>query len=377
MLENQIYETSEEKIKDLENEVVRLKKQEKILQEEKTKFRTIFENANDEIVLLDANGVVMDINYKVEEIFGYKREEVIGRNFAQFDFLSTEDLIRTLDLFDELLNGRPGKLLELDFFRKDGSVVFIEVNPKLVKNKNQTQSILAIIRDVTERKQAEEHIQELTQQIIKAQEAERQRISRDLHDNMAQDLSSLKITCETLFDHYPDISDELKSKVSEMSKILTRSITSVRDLTYNLQPPSLDQLGLVQAVYQHCIDFSDRTGIHTDFFSAGMDDIKFDFDTEINLYRIIQEALNNVRKHAHATHVRVRLLASYPSIILKIEDNGLGFCVEGRITKAAIEKRIGLKSMKERACLLQGEFKIQSLKNMGTEVYVEVPYKER
>ena len=159
-----------------------------------------------------------------------------------------------------------------------------------------------------EQKRAQEHIHALTQELIKAQENERQKISRDLHDHIAQDLSSLKIGLDTLFDDQPAISCEVRGRVAELSGILQGSITAVRDLAYDLRPLGLDKLGLVRTVFQYCEDFSDNHGINVDFVSAGLDEFEFDFNTEINIYRLIQEALNNIMKHAHADNVSIPCL---------------------------------------------------------------------
>ncbi len=229
-------------------------------------------------------------------------------------------------------------------------------------------------RDVTEAKKAEKHIQVLTQEIIKAQENERQRIARDLHDNVAQDLASLIISSDSLFEGYTDIPPEVRGRVMGFSRILKKSIGSIRDLAYDLRPPSLDELGLVRTLARHCEEFSETTLISVDFYSAGLEKLELDFDTEINLYRLIQEALNNVKKHSCANLVTIRLVASFPDIILRIEDDGKGFDLEERIIEALHEKRMGLKSMEERVKLLKGEFTVRSREGEGTMILAKLPY---
>ncbi|MFC1822846.1 sensor histidine kinase [Thermodesulfobacteriota bacterium] len=230
--------------------------------------------------------------------------------------------------------------------------------------------------NVIERKKAEKQVRLLTQQIIRAQESERQMISRELHDRLAQDLSTLKIIIETLFDNYPDVSSQIRIKVSEMSEMLQRTIMAVRDLSYELRPPSLDDLGLIQAVYQFVEDFSEKTGIDVEFTSAGLDEVELDFDTKINLYRLVQEGLNNVLKHADASHIVLKMITSPPNIMLRIEDNGNGFDVKKRLATMDNEKRMGLRSMEERVRLLGGRMNIQSQLGKGTKIFIEAPIKE-
>jgi signal transduction histidine kinase len=229
--------------------------------------------------------------------------------------------------------------------------------------------------DVTDQKQAKEHVHTLTQELIKAQESERQRISRDLHDNLAQDLSSLKIGFDTLLDNRSEAPPETRQRVSELSKMLQGIIMAVRDLAYDLRPASLDQLGLVRTVHQHCEEFSDKSGLKVDFFAGGIDDSRVGFDTKISLYRLIQESLNNVKKHADASQVTIRLIASFPNIILRIEDNGKGFDVEDRLASAANERRMGLRTMEERVALLQGKMRVESRPMQGTKIFIQVPYR--
>jgi signal transduction histidine kinase len=138
----------------------------------------------------------------------------------------------------------------------------------------------------------------------------------------------------------------------------------------------LDEMGLVQAIFQYCHDFSENNGINVDFHSAGMKALTLDFDTEINLYRLIQEGLTNIKKHADADHVTVRLVAAFPNIILRIEDNGKGFDVQKRMATITKEKRMGIRSMEQRAKLLQGKMEIQSKSMQGTKISITLPYKE-
>lgn len=451
-----------------------------------TPIKMLFENANDGIVYLDKNAVIRASNKKIEDLFGYSRDEVLGRQFMEFAIFSPDDMKNTYDVFLESFDGKLPPLLEFEGFHRNGRRFFLEINPTLIKEKNQIVGIVAIIRDISHRKQAERerarlidiieatpdfvitydacgnisyinkagrslfnlepgedtmhapangvrdalpalacpgiwagentltlknnrplhvsqvvmahtpgkdenphfstimrdiseqkhnenHIKDLTHHLIRIQEDERARIARDLHDNLAQDLSTLKIQCETLFDPDADVPACIRKKISHMSWLFKKTIDSVRDITYNLRPSSLHELGLVNTLYQFCDDFQ-NTRRFVSFHTAGMQKVKLDFDTEINLYRITQEAFSNIRKHAEADSIKVNLTASYPNIILQIEDNGKGFELSKRKKELIHEKRMGLKSIEERVGLLNGTFRIQSKQSIGTMLHVEVPY---
>jgi signal transduction histidine kinase len=136
-------------------------------------------------------------------------------------------------------------------------------------------------------------------------------------------------------------------------------------------------MGLVRTISRYCKDFSSKSGIKVGFYSAGFNEPQLDADTAINLFRVVQEALRNIWKHANATYGTVRLEGLFPHIILRIEDDGKGFDVDVRSVMALSEKRMGLWNMKERVGLLKGKMTIQSSPKEGTRILVKVPWKEK
>ena len=230
-----------------------------------------------------------------------------------------------------------------------------------------------LTNEIKERKKAEAQIHALNKQLLKVQEEERHRLSRDLHDEVAQDLSTLKIGWEAFIDNTEIANSGTEKDTLKMSQLLQRSIQAVRDMACELRPPGLDEFGLVKTCKLHCEDFSFIHSVKIDFLSAGLDDLKLDYDLQINLFRLLQEALNNVRKHAGAKKVNVKLVASHPNIILRVDDDGCGFDVQERLKTAKIEKRIGLQSMAERVKLLDGDMEIKSQPGKGTKIKIEIP----
>jgi PAS domain S-box-containing protein len=255
----------------------------------------------------------------------------------------------------------------------DGKVRDIRVLP-IFDDEGKVVAIVEHLRDITDQKQANEQIRSLSQQIIKAQEDERQMISRELHDRVAQDLSTVLIGLNTISDHLPNVTPEVQKKALEFSEILKETINVVRDLSFDLRLPGLDGIGLIPALSMYCKEFAEKHSLNVDFQSSGMKDLRLDFETEMNLYRLIQEGLNNIHKHAAASLATVKFVGTCPNIILRINDDGKGFDVEKRSGTAYSEKRMGLRSMAERVRLIQGEMTIQSQPMKGTRIFIKFPY---
>jgi PAS domain S-box-containing protein len=314
-------------------------------------------------------------NKAMYNMVGYKPGSLFGKS-VRLLYPEDEEFARAnRELYRGIKKTGTGEI-ETRWVKKDGSIIRCYLQSTPLDPSKPEKGIIAAAVDITDQKRAEEHIHFLNQQLMKTQESERQVLSRELHDSVAQDLSAAKIYCDLLLDHplkskYP----ELKQKISNISGALHNSIHAVRNLAYNLRPSYLDDMGIVEAVSQYCKDFSHNNGLNINFRAIGMENLKLDFDTEINLYRLMQEGLNNIKKHANARQATIRLLAAFPCIILRIEDDGRGFDVKKRLAAAQQEKRMGLRSMEERVSLLGGQMRIHSRISEGTKIFIEVPNK--
>ena len=218
---------------------------------------------------------------------------------------------------------------------------------------------------------SEENIRMLTQELFRAQENERKRIAMDLHDNVAQEISALKIFISKFASLHSD------ANTKKINTLLERSISSIREILYDLRPVELDQLGLVKSLYKLSKKFSKETNIKLKFFSSGFNNVTFNPDAEINIFRLFQEILNNIRKHAKAKKVKINLIASYPNFLMCIEDDGVGFNVEEKTIEAVKNKRMGLQTIKERTYLLNGKLKIDSTPGKGTKFKIEISLKDQ
>jgi len=357
--------------------VVRKNRLEQSLLKSEKRFQDMAENTSDWIWEMNAQGKYIYSNPVVKDIIGYSYDEVIGRYF--YDFFSSEnkELLKAR-IFELMAKLKPIESFDNIVLRKDGVEVIMEISgvPCLDKSEN-IFCYRGISRDISERKRNESRIQQLSQQLLKAQETERQMISCELHDRVAQDLSASKIECDMLFKNEPTLDAPAKAKLLEISKRLQGSINAIRDLSYDLQPPTLAEMGLLKALEIYCEEFSNQFGRKVDFQSAGLNLFKLDADTEIHLYRLVQEGLNNIRKHADSEKAVVRLLGVFPNIILRIEDTGKGFDVKARELALGDEKRMGLRSMKERVNMLGGQMTIQSNPMQGTKIYIKIPFQEQ
>jgi PAS domain S-box-containing protein len=345
------------------------------LQMSERRFRHLFNSVPIGLYRTTPGGEILDANPALLGILGYPDlDSLLQANTIQI-YLNPNDRIQ--------LQHR----LEQDGFvhdftvqmrRYDGRIIWVAINVRIIRDNDLQKTYYdGAMLDISDRKLAEEHIHSLSQQLMKAHEDERQMISRELHDRVAQELSSLKIASDSLLDNQPSVSAEIRQKIAQFSSILDGTITSVRDLSYDLRPPGLDDMGLGPALSMYCDDFSEKSGVQVDFTSAGIDNFTLDPDIQIHIYRLIQEGLNNIRKHADASRAVVKLVGSFPNIILRIKDNGKGFDVAERARSSDSRKRMGLRSMAERVNLLNGRMTVESRPMQGTKIDIKFPYQEK
>ena len=361
-------------------DITPIRQAQKALKYSEEKFRAIFEQSPIGISLTDSNFNLIDTNRSALEIFGISDMSSINKmNFSK-DPNASDNVMEQLKSSKTVqyeITYDFEKIKQKNFYKTEKSgTIFLYMNVTRLGGEGSKlfNGIMIQYQDITRHKQAEQQIHELTQRLITAQENERQRISRYLHDRVAQDLSSIKIGCETIFDQDTHVPDSIRHHIFHWSGILKDTISVVRDMSYDLHPAGLEQLGLIQTLSNNCEGFTDKTGIPVEFLTAGLDDIDLNFDTQINLFRVIQEALNNIASHAQASHVMIKLVRSYPHIMLRIEDNGKGFDINRQTLSSLATKHIGIQSMKERIRLLNGSFEIQSQPMKGTKIHIKIPF---
>jgi two-component system, chemotaxis family, sensor kinase Cph1 len=222
---------------------------------------------------------------------------------------------------------------------------------------------------MVERRAADAQVNELLRRVVSAQEIERQRISRDLHDTFGQQLTALRLNLES-FKEQLSQQPELQERISQ-TQLIARQIDSDLDfLAWELRPAMLDELGLASSLEGFIADWSAQFGIAAEFHTAGLTAVRLPPEIENNLYRIAQEALNNVYKHAEAGRADVMLEYRDKSVVLIIEDDGKGFNPNEKIN---LEEGLGLISMRERAALVGGTLEIESALGKGTTIFARIP----
>ncbi|MBI5590131.1 MAG: PhnD/SsuA/transferrin family substrate-binding protein [Deltaproteobacteria bacterium] len=339
--------------------------------------RLLLESAGEGICGMDINGITTFVNPAANKILGYTTEELLGKNLHALTHHMKPDG-RPYPNHEcpghmSCNNGTVHQGCDEFFYRKDGSSIPISYSSRPIVDMGRIRGAVICFQDITDRKQAEEKIHKLSHLLIQAQEKERHLISCELHDSIAQNLSVLKINFDMVYHDPSMISPALRKKLTASSSLLFQIIKDVRNLAYDLRLPGLEEMGLVKALEIYCEEVSENGGIKVDFQSPGMSVMDLDGNMGIHIYRLIQEGLNNVRKHAEADHATIILLGSSPNLILRIEDNGRGFDVKAQELLSASTKRMGICSMQERVNLLYGKMAIQSQPMKGTKIFIKIP----
>jgi PAS domain S-box-containing protein len=377
-LEQRVKERTVELLKanqELERQIEeRRRTEEELLEREQVMRATL--SASPVGICLVRNRIIERANRAMDRIWGYEEGSLVGKS-TKVLYASDEEYNRVGHEFYSEIEKKVIGSLETRWVTQDGREIQCLLQGSPLDPSDLSKGVIVAAMDITEFKRTEELVFNLSQMLMQAQEREREMISRELHDSIAQNLSTLKIGYDLIFDEQSEISHELKMKMAKYSNLIDQTISTVRNLAYDLRPPVLDEIGLVKALEIYCGEFSEISGIKVDFHSAGIHKLDFDSNTEIHLYRLVQEGLNNIRKHAHATEATIKIVGAYPNVILRIEDNGQGFDVKTREHNLDKEKRMGLRSMKERVKLLQGRMTIESRPTKGTKIYITYPFKDK
>ncbi|MBI5373590.1 MAG: PAS domain S-box protein [Sphingobacteriales bacterium] len=349
-------------------DITERKKAELAVRFSEEKYRTLVEQAADTIALYDEKGNILDTNTSAFRLLGYTREELAGMRLDQV--LLPEEIEENPIQYDVLSAGiSTVKIRRMR--RKDGSVVITEVRSQKLPDGR----FLSVVRDMTERIRAEEElkssykaIRNLTAHLQNIREEERANIAREIHDELGQQLTVLKMDIAWLNKRFQGVDEKVNLRLKDLLIMLDETVQSVRRIASQLRPSLLDDLGLTAAMEWQLGEFEKRAGIKTSFL-APQEEIPVPDAAKTALFRIFQESLTNVVRHSSAKKVSVELREEEDQLVMTIMDDGKGF----EPGKVADKKTLGILGMKERSEMMGGRYEIRSVPGEGTAVVVSVP----
>ncbi len=333
------------------------------------RYRELFEKALDAIWVHDLEGTILTANRAACELVGYELDELLGQKVSKF--LSSQGLELAREVRRKLLAGEKIKQpYEQKLIRKDGSEAILRLTTSLLSEEGMSPAFQNIARDVTRERQLQENLRLYVRQITRAQEEERKRIARELHDDSIQALVVLSRRIDNLISDEPG-SVKVLSQLEGIRKELDETLARIRRFIQDLRPPTLEYLGLLPALRELTSQLEQQAGIKSELRVIGPEQ-HFTPEDEILIYRIVQEALRNVWKHSRARKAEVVIEFGKDKAVVTISDDGQGFEIkeESKFVRAG---KIGLAGMQERASLLRGNLNIYSEPGRGTKVVLEVP----
>ncbi|MBS1787850.1 MAG: PAS domain S-box protein [Acidobacteria bacterium] len=352
------------------------------LRESEENYRLLFEHSFAGIVRMTAKGVMIDCNDAIAKMFGYdSRQRLLENDNSRVFF----DLAERKQLVDELIEHGSLRNREIRMKRLDGSTIWALVNASVLQSKGGADPVLeGVVLDITERKLTEQKLEQLYEQsralsakLETVREEERAHIAREIHDNLGQMMTGLKLDFSWLEKRLTRLKDEkllneVKPKFGEIAKLLEDTIQTVRNIASDLRPGVLDTLGLRAAIDWQVREFSLRTGVNcsTRLCQEPKDLMQ---ERATALFRILQEILTNITRHAKASSVKVELTKTNEEMRLTVSDNGIG------ITEEQIRnpKSLGLLGMRERATMFGGNLAVINERKGGTTIRVRMPIKTK
>lgn len=286
-------------------------------------YQYLFENASDAMWVHDIKGSILVANKACEKLTGYSREELTGMNVV--DFLTPEHLGVAREVKQRLLEGKPiPERYEQKLLKKDGTIAIVKMSTSPLVVDGPIAGFQNIARDITEEKQMQENLRFYVQQITQAQEEERKRLARQLHDDVAPPMLLLIQSLDSVASGRPKLAESTVEKLEALRNEAIGALEAVRRCAKDLRPPILDDLGLTAALEWMADDLQRTYGIDTHVQST-LRDADLTTNAQLLLFRIAQEALSNIRKHSEASVALVKLEATKNKIKMTVADNGKGF----------------------------------------------------
>lgn len=347
----------------------------KLLKESEERYRALFDRSLSCVYVHDFEGNFLDANAAALNLLGYKKKDISSLNFTSL--LDKDQLPRAHKTIEEIKKtGFQKKTSVYRLRKKDESFAWVETEATLIFRGGEPYAILGIARDITGRKKLDDEFQKSQEQLRNlaahlqtVREEERMLVAREIHDELGQALTALKMDLSLLEKRMPEDKSSLLKKIESMTKLVDTTIQTVKRISSELRPGLLDDLGLFAAIDWLGKEFQDRTGIKC-VISLDSEETLLSQDRSIAIFRILQEALTNVARHAKATQVRIRVKQKENHLMLHVKDNGKGILEEQILNP----KSYGLIGIKERVHSMGGTISIEGVSNKGTKMSVSIPF---
>jgi PAS domain S-box-containing protein len=344
--------------------------------------RLIMNSSLNAIVCMDLSGEIIVWNLQAENIFGWTKEEVLGRQLAD-TIIPPRYRERHRTGFEHYLKTGDGpllnKMIEISAINKKGVEFPVELAIIPIKEGSK-EFFCSFIQDITVRKIAEEQLKQSHEQLRQlashlqsVREDEQKRIAREVHDELGQQITGLKMDISWIWKKLATVkgAEIVEERIKETSRLLDSTVKTIRKIASELRPSILDDLGIIAALEWQAKEFERRSGIPVTF-NTSITQLELEPHVATGIFRLYQEALTNVARHAQATQVNTELSFTKGLATLTIADNGIGFDVN----ESGGRKTLGLLGMKERALMMSGRLQIKSKPGKGTSVIVTIPIRE-
>lgn len=332
-------------------------------------YRLLIESMNEGALTLTSDMTILYANQRFARMVKCPLERIMGRPFCRF--LSTKDRGALRPLMNRA--SPSGSTIQVLLTAGDDSQIPVQISLRqLARTGGNRATSSMVVTDMTEARRNEELLRNLTHRVVQAQEAERGRVALELHDHITQLLCAILVRSQALANQLSARDGRAKREAIELRELLGQTAEEVERISQNLRPGVLTELGLIVVLRDTMTAFAKRTGVFVKL-ASGQLTARLPADTELALYRIVQEALRNVEQHARARHVTVTLKLQGAFAKLTIKDDGVGFCQNEPARRRKNRDVLGLLAMRERAAYVGGDLTVKSGRDSGTEIEARVP----